>query len=203
MNLKSLSLRLLSIILLFGLSGCARYRVKGLKTLTKNAQVKQQSISFSYRIFTMADCRKYLGRNAILRGYQPVQITFVNNSDKYFVVSKRGLSFDCERTKTVAKQLHFNTNARIVGYSILGLFLWPFIIPAVVDGIGSSKANKQMDADFATKALVKQVVEPHTTINGIVFVDADAPFDEEFTFAVSDINHNQYVLSTTKSAVVV
>lgn len=55
-----------------------------------------------------------------------------------------------------------------------------------------------MDADFADKVLSKEIVEPHTTVNGIVFVDADGEFDEEFTFTVSDINHNQYVLSTTQ-----
>jgi hypothetical protein len=203
MKLKNISLNLLSAILLVGLTGCAKYHVKGLKTLSKNAHVKQQSISFSYRTFSASDCRKYLGRNMIRKGYQPIQITFINNTDRYFVISKRGLSFDCVRTKAVARSMHFNTTGRVVGYSILGLFIWPFIIPAIVDGIGAAKANKTMDADFTEKALSKQVVEPHTTVNGIVFVDADAGFDDEFTFTVSDINHNQYVLSTEKPEVAV
>lgn len=197
MQLKSIALNLLSIVLLVGLSGCARYRAKSLKSITKSS-TKAQTVSFSYRIFTPSDCQKYLGRNVIRKGYQPIQITFVNNTDRYFTISKRGLSFDCSSTKEVARSLHFNTTGRAVGYGVLGLFLWPFIIPAIVDGIGSAKANKQMDADFADKVLSKQIVEPHTTVNGIVFVDADGEFDEEFTFTVADINHNQYVLSTTQ-----
>jgi hypothetical protein len=201
MKLKNISLNLLCVTLLLGLTGCAKYRVNGLRTLSKNAHVKQQSISFSYRTFSVSDCRKYLGRNTIRKGYQPIQITFVNNSDRYFVISKRGLSFECVRTKTVAKSMHFNTAGRVVGYTILGLFLWPFLIPAVVDGIGAAKANKTMDADFAEKTLSKQIVEPYTTVNGIVFVDADTEFEDEFTFTVSDINHNQYLLSTEKPEV--
>lgn len=196
MKLKSIALNMLSIVLLISLSGCARYRAKSLKSITKSS-TKAEAVSFSYRIFSPADCQKYLGRNVIRKGYQPIQITFVNNTDRYFNISKRGLSFDYASTKEVLRVLHFNTTGRAVGYGILGLFLWPFIIPAIVDGIGSAKANKQMDADFADKILTKQIVEPHTTVNGIVFVDADSEFDEDFTFTVSDINHNQYTLSTT------
>lgn len=197
MKFKSFALNMLNIAILVGLSGCARYRAKSLKSITK-ASAKAQTISFSYRIFTPADCQKYLGRNVIRKGYQPIQITFVNNTDRYFNISKRGLSFEYNSTEEVLGALHFNTTGRAVGYGILGLFLWPFIIPAIVDGIGAAKANKQMDADFANKILVKQIVEPHSTVNGIVFVDADSEFDEDFTFTVSDINHNQYVLSTTQ-----
>lgn len=196
-------LPILSILVLIGLSGCAKYQVQRLRPLGKNKQAAQQNISFSYRMFTITDCRKYLGKNAIKKGYQPIQITFVNNSDHYFMISKRSLSFPCISTKEVAKKLHFNTAARATGYGVLGLFLWPFIVPAIVDGIGSAKANKKMDADFSAKALSKQVVEPHTTVSGIVFVDANIDFDEKFTFTVSDIAHTQYVLSTLTPEVVI
>jgi len=43
-------------------------------------------------------------------------------------------------------------------------------VPAVVDGVGSSQANTQMDIDFAAKALKDTVVLPFMTANGVIFV---------------------------------
>ncbi len=203
MKLKSIFLPLLSVVMLAGLTGCARYRAKSLKSLTRSSHVKKNNISFSYQLFTVADCKKYFDRNVIRNGYQPIQITFVNNTDRYFNISKNSLSFDCVSTKEVAKSVHTNTVGRAVGFSVAGLFLWPFIIPAIVDGIGSAKSNKQLDADFAQKALSKTIITPHSKINGIVFVSTDMQFDEEFTLTVSDLSGNQFVLSTENAELAV
>ena len=51
-----------------------------------------------------------------------------------------------------------------------GLFIWPLLIPAVVDGVGSSKANTQMDIDFASKGLQDAVIQPYVVANGVIFV---------------------------------
>ena len=81
--------------------------------------------------------------------------------------------------------------------------VWPFIIPAIVDGIGSAKSNKQLDADFAQKALSITIITPHCKIYGIVFVSTDMQFDEEFTLTVSDLSGNQFVLSTENAELAV
>lgn len=203
MNLKSIALQALSLLMLFGLTGCAKYRATSLKSLTVRSQTKKSSISFSHKVFSASDCRRYLGRNVIRKRYQPIQITFTNNTDQYFTLSKHSLSFDCVSTKEVAKSVRFNTVGRVVGYSILGIFLWPFIIPAIVDGIGSAKANKEIEADFTAKALSKMVVEPHSKVSGIVFIPADADLDENFTLTVSDLEHKPYTLSVESPEMII
>jgi hypothetical protein len=70
----------------------------------------------------------------------------------------------------VAQKAHRSTLGRAAGYGVAALFLWPLAIPAVVDGVKSSKANTQMDIDFAAKRLQDTVIQPFTTINGIIFV---------------------------------
>jgi hypothetical protein len=94
----------------------------------------------------------------------------------------------------VATRVHTNTVGRAVGYSVAGLFIWPFIIPAIVDGIGSAEANEQLDADFAQKALRSQTVKPHATANGVIFVSCDDDCDD-FTLTVTDQSNQRFVLS--------
>lgn len=198
MKLKNIFLYALSCAILMGFTGCAKYRARSLKTLTKSSRAEENSIAFSYKKFSVSDCKRYLGRNTIAKGYQPIQITFTNNTNRYLSISKKSLSLDCVSVKEVAKRVHTNTVGRAVGYSVAGLFVWPFFIPAIVDGIGSAKANEQLDADFAEKALYKQIVQPYTTINGIVFIACEDDFDENFTVTVSDQKNNHFILSPDK-----
>ena len=196
MKTKSAFLPILSILTLAGLSGCAKYRVQSLKPLIKKAQLEKNSISFSYKLFNRAECIKYLDRNVIQKGYQPIQITFVNNTNRYFTISEQSLSFECVSAKEVAESVHTNTVGRAAGFGVAALIVWPFIIPAIVDGIGSAQANEQLDADFAAKALSKTVIAPYCKCNGLVFVSTDMQFDGEFTLTISDLNGKQFILST-------
>ncbi|HEV2601783.1 MAG TPA: hypothetical protein VGT41_05845 [Candidatus Babeliales bacterium] len=192
MNIRSFSIAVVipSLILL---NGCAHYRAKPLKPLMPTTQSVEQSISFSYEVFDVDDCVRYLDRNVIAKGYQPIQITLANNTDHYFSVSTKTFSFDCLKPQEVAEKFHTNTVGRAIGYGVAGLFVWPFIIPAIVDGVGSSRSNKRLDADFSRKTFRSQVIKPHTTVNGLLFVSCD-DFDENFTLTVTDQANNQYIV---------
>ena len=71
----------------------------------------------------------------------------------------------------------------------------------MVDGVGSSKANTQMDIDFAAKGLQETVIQPFSTANGVIFVPTselqpnliinivDRETREKLSFTFSDIKY--------------
>ena len=66
----------------------------------------------------------------------------------------------------VAKACHTSTAGRATAYGVAALVLWPFAIPAIVDGVKSHEANKELDKDFNEKNIEQMVINPHTTHNG-------------------------------------
>lgn len=158
--------------LIICLSGCARYTAIPLNQLAAltSAYESDQHIGFTYRVFTRRDCKLFLDRDVISKGYQPVHITITNNSRHPFSFLLSNINLPTVQAEDVASQVHTNTVGRVLGYGIVGLFIWPLIIPAIVDGIGSSDANRRLDYDYNNKILRDQVIPPYGTANGLIFV---------------------------------
>ncbi len=178
---------LLSIVALVGLSGCARYKVHPLPRLkpTQSSFINTKSVHMAYHVFTAKDCKTYLDRNVIAQGYQPIHITITNSSNHSMQFSLKNFSLPTVPVKKVAKQVHTNTGGRAAVYGFAALFMWPFAIPAIVDGIGSAEANEKLNADFKEKALRDQMLDPFETINGLVFVPVES-FDSNFKIALTE-----------------
>lgn len=201
MKLNKQLLLSISILTILGISGCARYSARPLNRLVIGVptQTPKSSVSFTYKVFSRSDCRRYLDRNVISKGYQPIHITFTNNSDRSLYFSLASFSFPCVTPEEVARKVHTSTVGRAVGYGVAGLFIWPFLIPAVVDGVGSHEANKELDADFINKSLHDQVVHPYSTINGLIFVPR-ASFNEDFTFTLTENGKSGRLVLGSKKA---
>ena len=196
-------LGLLGCIAILGFSGCARYKAKQFRRPQRTITVpsKEQSISMTHRVFTKSDCRKYLDRPVIKKGYQPVYISITNHSNANLFFSKENISLPCATTEEVAQAVHTSTKGRAIGYGLPGLVCWPFLIAAVVDGIGSAEANQQLDIDFAYKTINDQIINPHSAIHGLIFVPREC-FDNNFTLTVVDPNSlDRFVLSPSKSTI--
>jgi len=173
MNLKHIFLSLLPVVALLGLAGCAHYKAKPLTKLQQvngsaKASAQDESVTMTYEVFTKEDCKKYLDRDVQKKGYQPIHIAINNNTNSSFIFSTKNISIHCVDNEEVAEQVHTNTVARVVWYSVFGLFL-----PAIIDGFGSEKANRLLDADFSHKELQDQVIMPYHTIDGLIFIDID------------------------------
>ena len=96
----------------------------------------------------------------------------------------------------VAKRVHTSTLARSAGYGVAGLFLWPFFIPAVVDGVKSSESNQKLDDDFIKKEFADQIISPYGSANGIIFV-AKKDFRPDFTITAIDLEKRiKFVLNS-------
>lgn len=194
---------LLAVAILLGIPGCAHYKARTLNKLaiTTPEQKEESSISMSYRIFDKSDCKQYLDRDILVKGYQPIQITLINNTKRHLNFSLKNFSIPCASPEEVAAEVHTSTSKRAISYGVAALFIWPFIIPAIIDGLGSSDANKKLDRDFDTKALHDQVVLPYSTVNGLIFVPRDQ-FNLQFRFSVTDANNNDhFVLGSTNRCI--
>jgi hypothetical protein len=165
-----------------GLTGCASYRAAPLNplyisqtTVESSTETKaNDSILVVARAFDRNDCKRFLDRDVLKKGFQPVQLYIENNSCKSFLFSLDRISLPFARPEEVAHSVHTSTVGRALGYGIPGLLIaWPLIIPAVIDGLKSSEANEALDTDFYHKtASSDRIINPHSHFNRILFVPA-------------------------------
>jgi hypothetical protein len=73
----------------------------------------------------------------------------------------------------VARKVHTSPDGRMAVWGIGGLIFFPLMIPAVVEGIKSSEANKALDEDYLSKSAKEHVIEPYTSFTGLIFVSKD------------------------------
>ncbi len=187
-----------SVILLLTLSGCARYKARPLGHLSGTISLEKQGVSFASKTFDTQDCKEYLDRDVIKVGYQPVQISILNNTKKHFYFSRTNISLPSVDAIEVAQLVHTNTAGRAAGYGVVGILIWPFLIPAIVDGIGSSRANELLDIDYEKKALKDQALTPFERINGLIFVPKESYSDIFQIQLIDQESSKQVVLETTK-----
>jgi len=183
---------LLFALSLITLSSCANYHASSLNTLAPDAilsshSMEKKEILIVAKAFSKRDCQRYLDRDVIAEGYQPVQLYIENRSDKSYVFALDRISLAHAEPEEVAEKVHTSTVGRAVGYGVGALFLWPLAIPAVVDGIKSHEANNALDTDFLSKAARNQVIEPHSYFNKLLFVPNNE-YQPSFTLTLLDQN---------------
>ncbi len=170
----------------------AVYKAFPLSYLSNDLPSEFEYISFDYKIFNKSDCKKYLGRDKILsKGYLPIQISINNNSDRTFSFSLNNFDINCISYEEVAQAVHFNMPARVIGWTLGGLFIWPLLIGAVVEGIQTPDANINLDIDYAQKSLKNQYIKPDDSINGLIFVERNQ-IDKNFSFILTDVHTNEH-----------
>ena len=185
MKTKIFTLCISAILLL---SSCATYRAVSLPILSPEFapfSQEQNGVTVSCKAFTKADSKRYLGRDVISKGYQPLHLSVQNETNRYLLFSAQGISLPVVPPDEVASKVHTSTAGRATAYGVAGLFIWPLLIPAVVDGVGSSQANQQLDADFSAKGASEQIVQPYGTLNKILFVPT-SDYNNSFTVTLVD-----------------
>jgi hypothetical protein len=169
-------------------AGCASYKAAPLNALSTPNPA--QDVTVTAKAFNVCDCERYLDRNILSAGYQPVQLYIENNSDADYVFSLSRFSLPHARAEEVASKVHTSTVGRIVGYGTAGLVTGGiFFIPAIVDGVKSAKANKSLDYDFTAKTARDQIIPPHSHFNAIVFIPTSA-YQPVFNLTLVDSHTN-------------
>jgi hypothetical protein len=62
--------------------------------------------------------------------------------------------------------------------------------PLALDCFKSPKANKLLSDDYASKAIIDQIIHPRSAVNGIVFV-AKKHFKSDFSLILNDVSSNE------------
>lgn len=175
-------------LLCLSMVGCASYRASSLMRIQPECTpipVANQGIVISAKAFTHADCMRYLDRDIIRLGYQPIQITIQNNRSRPIIFTENAINLPIVSPDEIAPLVHTSTLGRVTAYCVGGIFLWPLFIPAVVDGIKSSEANDHLDRDFWSKSLKEQLINPSSYITGLVFIPMEY-FQPNFSINLYD-----------------
>jgi hypothetical protein len=197
--MKRLTFPILPIVgALIFLSGCASYHAASLNTLASDVVNStsrgQGDIVVVAKAFNKGDCKRYLDRDVIAEGYQPIQLYIENNGDKNYIFSLSRVSLPCAGPEEVAEKVHTSTVGRATGYGVGALFLWPLAIPAIVDGVKSSQANDALDIDFSSKTARDQIIQPHSYFNKLLFVPTNE-YQPSFKLTLMDQNSNKKTIT--------
>ncbi len=186
--MKSKYKHLLVLVITALTTGCASYQAQSLPILSPQSapySEKKEDIEISCKAFTENDCKRYLDRDVIAKGFQPIQISINNNSKRYLLFSKNNVDLTCADPSYVASEVHTSTVARSTAYGVGALFVWPLAIPAIVDGVKSSNSNQVLDRDFFEKTSFEQTITPYGHLNGLLFIPIEL-FRESFSITLVD-----------------
>lgn len=175
------------------LSSCASYSASPLGAPSPDLvflSKQSDEISVVAHTFTKEECLRFLDRDVMTEGYQPVQISIENSTSAPLAFSLSRISLPLARVEEVAQKVHTSTVGRVVGYSVGSLILWPLVIPAIVDGIKSSNANDALDRDYIAKAAKDQIIFPHSRLNTLLFVPVHS-YQDSFTLTLMDQSTNE------------
>lgn len=186
------------LVMLSLFSGCARYRSKPLHKLGYDqfTRSSNKDVTFSFHAFSIDESKKFLGKDVIKAGYQPVHITLVNTSSHYLSFSPDRISLPTVSAEKVAKTVYDSTAGRAVGWGIAGLIVPIFLIPAIVDSSWSYEANQQLELDYMVKGAQEKLIGPNMVLNGVIFVPVE-DYKDLFTITLIDEESSEKIVCST------
>lgn len=203
--MKSIYLAVFPLVFFAGCSirrGTIPLKNLTLETPSKKINENQDHIQFAYQTFTENDCRVYLGNSLLAEGYQPVQFTIVNNTDRTLKLYNKDIELpmiDVQIIKDKVRhgigwRIAFFTSCGIINVATKSYLILPFLtIPCgVLDLWLVIEVNKVIDNDYDSKTLEDKLIPPRSVCNGIIFVPLSS-FDGLFNIALTDIQTNEKI----------
>lgn len=184
----------MSVICLFLGVGCAKYKPHPMQSVMGHGQ-ELRGVSVVSQALSDSDCHYYFSRHVGHKGYRAIQLSIRNNSAETYVLDARDISLSIQNSRAVAHDLHLNTAGRMLGWGIPGLFLWPFLVTSLVEGMWSSEANTRLDRDFNKRVLSNDscvVVHPNSVVSKVLFVKGDE-IPQTFTLGLLNKNSDEKI----------
>ena len=205
---------------MLSLNSCTRVHYEGqpLRSLSMKHKIEQKVIVL-YKPLTTQESRKYLDRDWIAKGYQPVQIAIENISSDPMQFTKEGLSLPVASEEMIKTLAHRNSkikatsigapSATMLTLGLIGLLAAPAafgLILLVPIGLGSAgmhtastllKADTKLDQDYDIKFLHDGVIAPRSILEGVVFIPKKE-FQDKFMLKVVDTKNNKIILVEAK-----
>ncbi|MCX6991419.1 MAG: hypothetical protein NTX49_10240 [Chlamydiae bacterium] len=175
MKNKKLVFIMSGLIAAFGLfTPWDSYRTSNLPTVaTMNAEetfLRADTLHVIAKAYTSEESKKYLRKDLLRKGYQPVQITIQNNSAEEFSLSSGSVDLPTADPSKIAHKLLHSAIPRSIALRVASLFFWPFAIPSTIDSMITLKSYKTIKNDLQSKLVKKEVIAPYSIYNRIVFV---------------------------------
>jgi hypothetical protein len=178
----------ITIGILVTAGGCAKYKQASL-TKPIGDTVEKNKVHACAQELSNTDCRRYFSRNIGKKGYQAVQLCIENKSTNTVVLDASTINLPIENKDHVASRLHIDATPRVVGWGVAGLFIWPFLIPAVVEAVQVPQANRMLDNDFDSRVLdmhSRVSIKPYASLNTVFFVRKENTSDV-LQFSLKDV----------------
>jgi hypothetical protein len=158
------------------IAGCAKYTPHPLQAPGHVIPQEKNNVEIAAAPLTEFDCKNVFSRRILAKGYQPIQLMIKNKSRFTYILDSANIDMQIEPSERVAKQLHLNTEKRVISWLIPAIFIWPFIIPAMIEGLKSSQANKDLNHDFDIRTLgddSRIYINPGCVMNKVMFVNQE------------------------------
>ncbi len=198
-NMKNISSILISAVILTA-AGCASYnagRLPSTDVSTFEKMQDQSGLKVAVKFLDARESKRIFGVDKVAERYQPVYISIDNRTKSAYEFRKRDLNKPSVPAEEVAKACGFSTVGRATAYGVAGIFIWPLLVPAVVDGVGSSSANQKMQADFMYKEIQDGRIQVNGLLNGVVFFDKMKE-GEELAIRLQELDTNEIKLFSFK-----
>jgi hypothetical protein len=181
-------------------SGCAhydphafeslRYKNENVAKCARNIDGKTGAVTLYASRLSPGEEKFYFDRNIHAKGYQTVLFTIQNDSAYDLRLDNEDIVPTVAKSETVAELLHTSTAGRSAAYGTAGLLLCaPLLIPAVIDGIKSSNANKQVDADISDRARAYVNIPAEAQRNHAIFMGKDSIREDGIRLRMRVLEH--------------
>lgn len=149
--------------------------------------VEERGVFITSKAYTPEESKQYLDRDLQSRGYQPVQVTFQNNTGDTFLYNEGSVSLPSANPSKIAFKVSKSAIPRSIAYKVAGLFFWPFMIPGTIDSIRTFKSHKLMKKEFKARAIKEEAIPPFSTLHRMIYVPM-GEFKEVFTIELTDFS---------------
>jgi len=182
-----------------------------------NTSAENNRLAITTKAFSALDSKSYLGKNLIKAGIQPVQIHIENNTTNAYIFEPASVNLPLASQQKVDYEMQT---------SALGLSLIREVLTYPIFGVGSTlsvaipdalpvpgskikiplmripetmSANPKIDKGYELKGGHVMVIEPHSFMNCIIFVDKH-DFRRNFTITLKNQHSDQTIELKTNAS---
>lgn len=161
------------------------------------ASKTKEGVTVSWKFLDQEECRTYLGRDLLAEGYLPIQWTIRNNSPDPMTFGLDHFNIPLFDPDEVAASLHVSADDRVRRWGQGGAvhLFPPLMIPGIIDGFKTLRANEKLNKDYAAKSLKEKTIEPHSSLNGVIFTGQELPHPSIELFLINATTQEKVVFS--------
>ena len=127
-------------------------------------------VKLSIKALTVEESEKYLKKDLLDLGYQPVEVTIENGSSDPYLFSPDSVALPLVEGGKIAKKILKASIPRSIGFKIASLFFWPISIPGAVDSILTNKSYRKLKKELRSKSVRQEIIAPYSSMHRVFFI---------------------------------